>query len=150
MTTTGHGADVALALGADFTTSDDRATPTALTFPVKSGEVWAIDLLATAQCDGADGSRYAVAAPAGSTVEGWLDSTADSLATRALEHLTDTVLTAPVHTVANKPAPDRISATVKAGADGAITIQAASLTNGQTTTIAAGATLRARRVDLVP
>jgi hypothetical protein len=142
--------DVALALSADFTTNDDRATPTALTFPVKSGEVWAIDLLATAQCDGAGGLRYAVAAPAGSTVEGWLDSTADSLATRVLEHLTDTALTAPVHTVANKPAPDRLSATVKAGADGAITIQAASLTNGQTTTIAAGATLRARRVDLVP
>jgi len=146
-----ESAQLELSLAASFTTTSDGATPTSLTFPVNDGEIWAIELECIAQCSSTGGVRYAVDAPGASAVVGWLDGTTTDLSTKSLEviALPSTLTTTPVHTVAALPAPDRIVATITADGDGDVTILAASNTNGQTTTIFAGAILRARRVVLV-
>lgn len=138
-------------LSSNFTTTSTSATPTNLTFPVKSGEVWILEFDGVAQCSSTGGSAYAIDAPGGSTVKGWLDSTTSGLSARSLDQIStpSTLTGTAVHAVAATPAPDRIVATVTAGADGDVTIQAASQTSMQTTTIFAGATLRARRAATV-
>jgi len=136
-----------LSLNEDFTTDDDDppvATP--LTFPVRAGDVWSIEYLGTAQSETADGFKYAIDFPAGSWIEGWLDSTGGAITTRSLHHITDTSATGAVHLAVEELAPDRIVATVNVAADGDVTLMVASTTNGDTTTIKRGASLRARRL----
>lgn len=140
-----------LALDDDFTTTDNAATATPLTFPVRAGDVWSIEYLRTAECSTADGVAYAIDFPAvGSWIEGWVDSTAATLADRSLQRIMTSGLTAtPIHTAVAEAAPDRIVATVGIGEDGDLTIMAASVTNGDLTTIRKGASLRARRLSRV-
>ena len=138
---------VAVALSSNFTTTNATATSTALTFQVKTGETWVVTVQATAQCSSTGGVKYAVAAPAASTIEGWVYSSTSAITTFLYQRITaiGTLMTTAAHTVATTPAPDVLSFTLVAGAAGAVTIQAASGTSGQTTTLFSGASLVARR-----
>jgi hypothetical protein len=114
-------------------------------------EVWEIEFEGSVQCSSTGGSRFAITAPAGSTVDGWLFSTASALATPSTPQrftAIDTLSATAVHTVAAVPAPDRIRAVITVGATGgAIKPQFASNTAAQTTTIFAGASFRARKLS---
>lgn len=136
-----------LSLAANFTTTSTSATSTNLAFPIRAGETWILEFDGIMQCSSTGGCAYAIGAPGGTTVTGWLDSTTSGINSRSVEQITvpNSLTTTAVHTVATTPTTDRLVATVTAVADGNITIQAASVTSMQTTTIFAGATLRARR-----
>jgi|GEM_PF-4494422 len=144
--------DRAQANAANFTTTLATATDTPFTVPIAANERLEIVFEGTAQCSGVGGSKYAIAAPSGAAVEGWLDSSTTAVATKSYQRITAAgALTATaVHTVAATPAPDRIHAVITNGATpGNVTLQAASVTAGQTTTIFAGASFRTRKLAAV-
>jgi hypothetical protein len=101
----------------------------------------------TAQCSGGAGCKYAITAPAGATVEGWLYSSANGVSLAVLGRFTAiNTLGATTHTSAGAPGPDMIRFTVvNGGTAGSVAIQAASVTAGQTTTVFAGSWLLAQR-----
>jgi len=134
-------------LAANFTTTVVTATSTLLTFQVVSGEVWIVDVQMTVQCSGTGGVKVAVGAPAGSTVEGWYLSSLGAITTLSYQRITaiNTLTATATHTVATTPTPDVMRFTITAGATGAVSVQAASVTNGQTTTIFTRSSLKAER-----
>lgn len=135
-----------------FTTTIATATSTKLTFPVRAEEIWDIDYYGAAGCAGdALGMKYAIAAPTGSTIAGYLDSNlANSTDDTHVAISAVNTLTSAVHTVNGGTRPDHINVRIKVGhVDGSITLQAACTTAGRTTTIDAGAYLRAHRVTSV-
>lgn len=141
---------VTAALVSNFTTTAATATATLLSFNVGVNEVWIVDVQLTAQCSSTGGVKYAVAAPTGATIEGWVYSSGAAILTLIYQRLTaiGTLTSTLVHTVATTPAPDMLRFTVTNGSTtGAVTVQAASGTPGQTTTIFAGASLTAHRVS---
>jgi hypothetical protein len=141
---------LAVSLTANFTTTATAATSTALTFAIGANEVWVVDVQLTAQCSSTGGSKYAVAAPTGATIEGWIYSSLAAITTLSYQRLTaiNTLNATALHTVATTPAPDVLRFTITNGSTaGAVTIQAASGTSGQTTTLFLGSALRAQRVS---
>jgi hypothetical protein len=140
---------LAVRLAANFTTTVVTATSTALTFSVGANEVWSVDVQITAQCSGVGGSKYAVAAPTGATIEGWIYSSTSTITTLSYQRLTaiNSLNATALHTVATTPGPDVIRFVVaNGGTAGAVTIQAASVTGGQTTTLFLGSGLVAVRI----
>lgn len=140
---------LALRLMTNFTTTNLTATSTALSFNIAANEVWVVDVQLTAQCSGTGGSKYAVAAPAGATIEGWVYSSTTTITTVSYQRLTAiaTLNATSLHTVATTPAPDILRFTiVNGGTSGVVALQGASVTTGQTTTVFAGSWLRAQRV----
>ncbi len=141
---------VSLMLEASFTTTAATAQSTKLTFAVKKGECWDVEFWGDASCSSVNGMCYAIGAPAGSTAAGWIDSSSTN--TAVANWLTDQVtapntLSSACHAGAsNVGRPDRINVRVKAGADGFVTLQVASVTAATTTTIAAKSHLRASKV----
>jgi hypothetical protein len=136
-------------LAANFTTTVVTATATGLTFNINANEVWAVDVQLTAQCSAAGGVKYEIAAPTGATIEGWLLSSTTTITTLSYQRITaiNTLTATATHTVATTPGPDIIRFTVTNGSTaGAITIEAASGTATQTTTIFAMSSLTAMRV----
>ena len=136
-------------LAVNFTTTVVGATSTLLTFNVLPNEVWIVDAQLTTQCSGTGGMKYAVAAPALSTIEGWVKSSGAAILTLIYQRLVAiaTLTATAMHTVATTPGPDTLRFTITAGANGGpVAIQAASVTAGQTTTIFAGSWISARRV----
>lgn len=129
------------------TTATAAANVSTLQFPVAAGEVWVVECQLTAQCSGTGGVAYAIAAPAGSTIEGWVLSSTSTITTLSYQRITaiNTLTTTAVHTVATTPAPDRVVFTITAGATGTVALQAASKTSGQTTTVFANASMVAQR-----
>jgi len=140
-----------LSLAANFTTDSSGATSTNLSFEVRAGETWLLEFEGLAECSSIGGVKYAIAAPALTTVAGWLDGTDSSLNDRVVEAIAaaNTLTANPIHRVAATPGPDRIVATIVAGDDGVVALQAASGVNMELTTIFAGATLRASRAATV-
>lgn len=135
-------------INATFTTTAIAATNvTGLSFAVVAGETWVVECRLTAQCSGTGGSAFAVTAPAGSTIEGWVQSSTSAITTLSYQRLTaiNTLTATALHTVATTPGPDRIFFTIVAGATGTVALQAASKTAGQTTTVFASASLVAQR-----
>lgn len=139
---------VASVLAANFTTTATGAANIGLGFNIGANETWVVDVQLTAQCSGTGGVAYAVTAPAGATIEGWVYSSTSAIATLlyqrivALATLTSTAL----HTVATIPAPDVLRFTIINGSTaGSVQLQAASKTNGQITTIFKGSGMTAWR-----
>ncbi|MBP6624487.1 MAG: collagen-like protein [Chitinophagaceae bacterium] len=131
-------------LNGNFTTTAITSNPTNLSFTMAAGEVWIVDVMITAQSSSTGGVKYAIAAPAGSVVEGWLFSSTSALTTLSHQRITaiNTLTTTAVHTVANTPAPDRLTFTIVCGGTGGTcSINAASVTSGQTTTLFANSSL---------
>ena len=145
----GTGTNVAppnIRLSSNFTTTVNTSTATNLSFNMATGEVWIVEVNITAQCSSTGGVKYAIAAPAGSVVEGWLFSSTSALTTLSHQRITaiNTLTTTAVHTIANTPAPDRISFTIVCGGTGGTcSINAASGTAAQTTTLFANSSLTA-------
>jgi hypothetical protein len=136
-------------LTSNATTTVVTNTDTLLSIPALANEVWVLEYYGTAQCSSTGGSKYQISAPTGSVVEGFLQGTTTSANTlsnqriAAINTLNGTVL----HTVATTPAPDTILVRVKVGATaGNIAVGFASGVAAQTTTIFAGAFIRAYKV----
>ena len=141
--------ELALQLATNFTTTIVAATSTLLSFNIQPSEVWAVDIQLTAQCSGTGGSKYAIAAPAGATIEGWIYSSTSSILTPSYQRMTaiNTLNATALHTVATTPGPDIVRALVtNAATAGAVALQAASVTATQTTTLFASSYLCARRI----
>ena len=139
---------VAQSLALNFTTTLATATSTKLSFAVKAGEIWAVTTQITAECSTNRGVKYAVSAPLGSTVEGWLygqrnPGQFNTERVIAVNTLTGTAL----HTAVNTPTPDQLNFLITAGAVGSIAIAVASQTAGDTTTLFSGSSLSALRVN---
>lgn len=140
-------APVVLVLTSDFTTTSATAQSTALTFPVRDGERWLVEFWGFAGCSTADGMKYAIGAPSGSTIDGILDSSLGSSTTDARVAITAVnTLTSAVHTVAGGERDDYINARLTISGSGSVTIQVASTTGGDTTTLRDLACLRAMRM----
>lgn len=140
---------LALALSANFTTTVVAATSTALSFSIGPNEVWFVDVQLTAQCSSTGGVKYAVAAPAGATIEGWIYSSLAAITTLSYQRITaiNTLNAVALHTVATTPGGDVIRFVITNGATaGVVAIQAASVTATQTTTVFARSGLQALRV----
>jgi hypothetical protein len=138
----------AVTLAANFTTTNATATSTALSFAIGANEVWIVDVQATTQCSSTGGTKYAVAAPSGATIEGWIYSSGAAITTLVYQRIVaiNTLSATLLHTVATTPGPDILRFVVTNGATaGAVTLQAASGTSGQTTTISLGSSMVARR-----
>lgn len=140
---------VALTLASSFTTTSTSATSTALTFQVGPNEIWEVDCQLTAQCSSTGGVKYAIAAPSGATIEGWIYSSTSAILTFSYQRITaiNTLNATALHTVTTTPAPDIIRFTItNSSTAGAVTVQAASGTSGQTTTVFVNSSLHARRI----
>lgn len=143
---------VVLELAADFTTTLATAQNTKLTFPVALGDVWDVEFWGYGACSTVNGMKYAVAAPSGSVMSGELESSSTNtlVANWTTQTLVASALSAATHVGAsNAGRPDRINVRVKVQAAGSITLQVASATAGDTTTLSAKALLRATRVTEV-
>lgn len=139
---------VTTVLAANFTTTVVTATSTLLSFTIGANEVWVVDAQVTAQCSSTGGVKYAIAAPTGALLEGWVYSSTSALTTLSYQRLTaiNTLTATALHTVATTPAPDVLRFTLQNGSTaGTVAIQAASVTATQTTTLFANSGLRATR-----
>lgn len=139
-------------LNANATTTVVTATGTSLSFAIAANEVWQVRVDITAQCSGTGGMKYAVGAPVGAVVEGWLQTSTATILTNSLQRFTaiNTLTATAAHTVAATPGPDTLTFTVANGATpGTVQIQIASVTAAQTTTVFAGSSLRATRATNV-
>lgn len=140
---------VSTVITSNFTTTLATAT-TIFSFNIAANETWVVDVQLTAQCSGTGGVKYAIAAPASSTIEGWLYSSLAAITTLSYQRITaiNTLTAVAVHTVATTPAPDVIRFTITAaGTAGLVSIQAASVTAGQTTTVFAKSSVSAYRAS---
>lgn len=144
---------ISLMLKSDWSTTLATPQPTPLTFPVKAGDIWDVDYFGLDACSSTNGMGHAIGAPPNSTVSGVLYS---SSANTAAANWILIAITSPnafigaCHVGAsNAGRPTHLNVRVKAGADGAITLKACSVTAGTTTGIAAKAYLRAMRVTEV-
>lgn len=135
--------------GSNFTTTGTGATTiTGLSFNIGANEVWVVDVQITAQCSSTGGVKYAVSGPSGATIEGWLLSSTSAITTLSYQRITaiNTLTGTAAHTVATTPGPDMIRFVITASSTaGAVTIQAASGTSGQTTTVFIGSSMTAHR-----
>jgi len=135
-------------LNINFTTTVITAQDTNLLFGMSENEVYIVEAELTVQCSGNAGIKYAIKAPIGATIEGWILSSLGAITTLSYQRITtiNTLNSIALHTVVNTPAPDRIRFAIVNGATpGNCVIQVASVTNGQTTTIFAGSWLSARK-----
>jgi hypothetical protein len=140
--------DLDQALSGDFTTSSVTAVATNLSFPVAPGEKWAVDVFMNGnKATSATGAAFAVGAPAGTTMSGFLEANTTTVAAVTAQVLnTINTLGAAVWTQIGGTNFCRMHFTVVAGAAaGSITIQAATVTSN-TLTIWNGSYLHARRV----
>jgi hypothetical protein len=143
---------ISLRLNANFTTTVVTATASNLTFAMGANEIWVVDVDLTTQCSSTGGVKYAIGAPAGATLEGWLYSDLAAVTTLSYQRLTaiNTLTTTATHTVATTPGPDRMWFTIVNGATpGNCTIQFASGVAAQTTTVFAGSRLNAQKATNV-
>lgn len=125
-------------LTSNFTTTSNSATSTNLTFAVNANEDWVFECRLTTQCSSTGGIKYAISAPTGSTIEGWILASTSSITSNSYQRITaiNTLNTTALHTASNVPGPDRIRFLIRIGSTaGNVTLQAASVTSGQTTTI---------------
>jgi hypothetical protein len=136
-------------LSADQTTTLLTATNiTGLSFSVLSGEVWSFEVfIRNNKSSLTAGIKYAINAPAASTLEAQIQGTTS--ATTAVQHermsgLT-TLTTAAFNTVANADGFVRIAGVVVAGANGTVQIQHAAVTS-QTATARANSYITARKI----
>ena len=144
---------VSVMLPDTFTTTSANPVATKLSFPVKAHENWRVDLHSSGSCSSVNGMGYALGAPPGSTVDGYLESSSTN--TLVANWLVAQVATVgagitPCHVGASDAArPDRMSARVQVGAqDGQIVIMIYAV-NGGTARIYKKAHLGAWRVTEV-
>jgi hypothetical protein len=127
-------------------------TNTNLSFSIAANEVWIVDIEFTGQCSSTGGSKFQISAPTGATIEGWHYGTSTGLTVDIKNRITaiNTMTGTAAHTVATTPAPNRIRVRVKnSSTAGTVALGFASVTATQTTTIFAGAMMKAFKVNEV-
>ncbi len=135
-------------LNANATTSAIAATNTNLSFAMAANEIWEVEFQGTAQCSSTGGTKYAISAPTGATVEGWIVSSTSAILTKSEQRLTaiNTLSATALHTVATTPGSDVVKFTITNGSTaGNCVLQIASVISGQMTTLFAGSYWKARR-----
>lgn len=134
-----------------WTTTTNTAQPTGLYLAVEKGDLLEIEMHALAGVSGdALGMKWAIYAPANSTVSGVLYSSLTGMTDFAVVQITAiNTLTSAVHTVNGGTRPDIIKARVDVRTDGEVRVFACPTTNGRTCTIAAVAYLKAERFQYV-
>jgi hypothetical protein len=114
-----------------------------------ANEVWVLEFNLTAQCSSTGGTKFQITAPAGATIEGWIESSTSAITTFSYQRITaiNTLNVTALHTVATTPGPDYIWVRVKnSSTAGTCGLGFASVTAGQTTTIFAGSCVFGRKV----
>jgi polygalacturonase len=142
----------ALQLSSNVTTNVTTRTSTNLSFPIRPSEQWYVECNIVAQCSSTGGVKYAINAPTGTTVEGGAEGVVagSTSTTRVRISAIDTLTSNAMHTTANVPLADTIRVFIKGSTTaGNVTLQFASTTAGQTSTILAGSTMRAQKVQIV-
>ncbi len=134
-------------LGSNFTTTSTTPTATNLSIILKANSHYAIEGSLSAQASAATGMKYTFTGPTSAVaLDGWLESTLANLGAVSRIRITSlNTAFGPVHTASSLPGPDRFWIHVHTGASGgAMTIKAASVVAGVTTTIFAGSWWRVR------
>ncbi len=135
-------------LNANATTTAVTATNTNLSFAMAANEVWEVEFQGTVQCSGIGGVKFAIGAPAGATIEGWIVSSTSAILTKSEQRVNaiNTLSATALHTVATTPGSDTLKFTIVNGSTaGNCVLQIASVTSGQTTTVSLGSYWKARR-----
>ena len=140
-----------IALQKSFTNTETRLKATGLGFAAKKGETWLVEFKGNAGCSGsADGMKFGILAPTGTTITGALDSSLGSATTDAHVQLTAVnTATSAVHTVDGGSRDDEAYFVATMLADGRLdwAIQPTTATN--IATLAAKAWIRATRLAVV-
>lgn len=137
---TGAGFTTAYLSSAFNTTNNTATNVTGLSFSVGTSEVWILEFEGSVVCSGTGGVKYAINAPAGTVIDGWLFSSTNALASVSHQPITAiaTLTSVPVHTTAGLKGPDRICVRLATSStSGTVQLQVASGTSGQTTNISA-------------
>jgi hypothetical protein len=127
-------------LMANFTTTAATATDTPLASAIAANAIYEVSGQLTAQ-GGLGGLKYAIKAPTGAIIEGWILSSTVGLTTLSYQRVTaiNTLNGQALHTTAGTPGPDQMWLRVKNGpTKGFVVLQVASVTAGQTATLFAG------------
>lgn len=140
------GGALALALLAAQATTLATPVDTPLSFPVRAGEVWHVSFDALLTCGGAAGVKLGVNAPSGSTVTGQVFGAAASAVAFTSAPLTAAGTPVGAFAASGASRAVQLLATITVIADGVVTLQFGSVTATQSSTIQAGACLRAQKV----
>jgi hypothetical protein len=134
-----------ISLTSNFTTTSASETASLLSFAANANEVWLIEFDGSIQCSSTGGVKASFTLPAGATIEGFaIGGTSGVTAQTASRITAGSALTSAFATVATTPLPLRVRARVKmSSTPGNITLNFASTTGGQTSTVFAGSHLRA-------
>lgn len=132
-------------LTSNFTTTSATEVATNLTYAANAGEVWIVEFDGSISCSGTGGVKASFTIPAGATIEGFAVGATTGVTAQTSSRITaGSTLTAAFAAVASTVLPLRIRARVKLGGTGGnITLNFASTTAGQTTTVFAGSNIRA-------
>lgn len=139
----------AVRINVNATSTIVTAASTNLLFAMAANDVWEVEFQGTMQCSSTGGSKYAIGAPSGATIEGWIYSSLAAITSPSYQRVVaiNTLNATALHTVATTPAPDVIKFAIVNGATpGNCSIQIASVITAQTTTLFAGAYLHACRL----
>lgn len=135
---------------ANFDTTSQTQVDTNFAFSVQAGEVWEIEFEGTCQDSAIGGLKFAVHAPAGSTVEGWANGSTSAVSTRVYSRIVaiDTLGTT-YHTVAATPAMTNIKAVIICAIAGTVSLRLATVTAATTARIFANSHFKAQKLRSV-
>ena len=134
-------------LVANYTNATAGLTNVGLGWAIGASEIWTGEFNLSGQCSGAAGTKFAITIPAGATIEATVFGMTSAVTAFTSSRITASgaATTQTYWVVATTPGPVRICVTVVNGAtNGAVALQAESVTVGQTTTIFAGSYVTAR------
>lgn len=138
-------------LSSNASTTSNIAQNSNMTFHVNSSEIWEVEFAGSVTCSGAGGVNIAINAPVSSTLKGIIYGAGNSSNVLVSSEMTTTgTLYGPFSSTAGGNRFVSARATVLVGSiQGAITVQFASATNGQTSQILSGSSFKARRATAV-
>ena len=139
-------------LTSDFTTTSASAVATNLSFAAAASDVWLVEFEGTVQCSSTGGVKASFTLPTGATIEGFAIGGSTGVTAMTSSRITaGSTLTSAFAAVATTPLFLNIRARIKGNGvnSGNITLNFASTTGGQTTTVFAGSAMKAQRLTEV-
>lgn len=138
-------------LATTFTTTLATGQSSNLTLSVAASEIWCFQASLLVSCSGSGGTKVAVAAPSGTTLEAFARGHSTALtATTGARMPSMNTLSAVAFDTAATAVPGRVElggSVVVGTTAGNVTIQIASTTAGQTSSLLAGSTLVIQRAE---
>lgn len=130
------------------TTTATAAVTTGLQFGINAGETWEFEFRLITACSGAGGIKYQIAVPAGATVAAQVIGSGGGSTSIASARITasSTLTTIIFNNVAAQVWAMIFGTVTAASTPGLVTAGYASVTNGQTSTIAVGSNVRATKL----